>query len=647
MTSSILKLLAISCLVTGIGWQGVLAQDIAKRGAIEVTSLDNLLASSLKRLTDAADAGDAAAELAVARAKFADPDPKRQREGVPYLESAASAGVIDAVVQLGGLYASGGYGVAPDPSKAKSNYETAASAGSIEAVAALGRLLLNSDFTPEGRKRGIDLLNQAVNAGQVSAANTLGQLYIEGRGVPIDVDKALYYFGIGLVAGSSSSTVNIGDLLRAGALNLSPNPAVALEFFQKAAQSGDDGAGRRIADMYLRGEAVSQDVPKGLQMLADLAATGDAQSYVVLGDIQRDGEFVTADAAKAVDYYQQAAALGNNSGTLRLASLYMSGTGGVTVDIPRALQYYNDAVEQGNSSARRALAAMYLEGKVVSPDPQKAIDLLSEASTFGDGDAAEDLAVLYAKNEPFPSNYDEVKKYLDLSLAMGNTRAVIGVATAIAEGPLARGHRDEAYALLDGAVASGVPGAAARLARLQLDGQFPAQGLSGVMTMLNTAALGGDQASAHFLLQLYRDGYGLLLKPDLKAADAFLDTMEPVFGLEGTAMERIMLAAERSENQETLEAISVEYARLSKPNAISTLDNLRRVNARAYVYLIQQRLAQLGLYSGTINGTLDTTTIRAFQAACTKANAARECAPGPLTSGTARIIGDLIWTAAS
>ena len=648
MISPILKFLAASCLMAGIGWQGVAAQDVTRAAiSAEVSSFDSLQASALEHLITAADAGDAAASLAVARAMFSHPDPTRQGEGVPYLERAADAGVIDALVQLGGLYASGGYGVGPDLAMAKAQYEMAAGTGSIEAIAVLGRLLINSDFTPEGRKRAIDLLTQAVSAGHVSAANTLGQLYIEGRGVPADVDKALYYFGIGLVAGNTGSIVNVGDALRVGATNLGANPGVALEFFQKAAELGDNGAGRRIADMHLRGEAVVQDVGKAEQMLIDLATAGDAQSYIALGDIKRDGEFVTADPAKAVDYYQKAAALNNSTGTLRLASLYTTGMAGVPVDVPRGLQYFDEAVSQGSNGARQALAAIYLEGRLVQADPRKAIDLLLQAAMLGDGDAAEDLAVLYARNDPLPANYDEVKTYLDLALAMGNTRAAVDVAAAIAEGPLALDHRDEAYRLLDGAVASGVPGAIAQMARLQLDGQFPAQGLSNIIAMLNASALGGDQASARFLLRLYRDGYGLQLKPDLQAAETFLNTIEPLLGVEGTTIERIMLAAGRSESQSTLEAISAQYSELTKAGALSTLDNLRRINARAYVYIIQERLARLGLYAGTLNGTLDRVTIRAFQAACNQANAARECAPGPLTTGTARIIGNLIWTAAS
>lgn len=614
---------------------------------VEISSVEALFEEVREDLRLAAEAGDPGASLAMARSLFSDPDPERQTQGIGYLERAAEAGARDAIEQLGDLYASGGYGIAPDPGKARETYEQAVKAGSLQALASLGQLLLNTDFTAEGQKRGLEMLEQAAEAGQVSAATRLAEIYLGGLGVEPDVEKVMHYYGVGLINGSAGATLGIGDALRVGTRQLAANPKVAMELFQRAADTGDKGAVRRIASMYLNGESVAQDVARAEQMLTELAEAGDAQSLVELGDLYRDGTYVVADLPKAVGFYERASALNYNAGTTRLASLYLTGAEGVPINVRRSLDYYNEAVEQGSAGAMRSLADLYLEGTILSPDPQQAIDLLERAATFGDSAAAERLATLYAQNDPFPADYDKVTRYLNLSLAMGNTRAAVNVATAIAEGPLARSQRDASFELLSGAVSSGVPGASARLARLQLDGLFPAQGLSGVMTMLNDSARKGDQAAARFLLGLYRDGYGLLLQPDLRAAEAFLTTIEPVLGVEGAAIERIALAVERGDNVETLEEISNQFDKLTLASVADSLNDLRRQSARAYVYVLQERLKDLGLYEGTLNGTLDGVTIRAFQAACREANAVQACAPGPLTAGTARVLADFIWSAQS
>jgi TPR repeat protein len=628
----------------------VVAQEVATPeeaprvpAVVEVPSADALFEGAREDLRAAGEAGDSAALLALSRSLLDDVDPERQAEGVAYLERAAEAGARDAIEQLGELYASGGFGLAPDPVKARETYEKAVKAGSLPALASLGQLLLNTDFSPEGQRRGLEMLERAADAGQVTAANRLAELYMTGTGVDADVEKALHYYGIGLISGSTGAILGVGDALRTGTRQLAANPAVAMDLFQRAADGGDIGAQRRIASMHLNGEAVPQDVARAEQMLAELANAGDAQSFVDLGDLYRDGNFVTADLAKAVDFYQKSAALNFNTGTTRLASLYLSGAEGVAINVSRSLELYNEAVERGSTGAMRTLADLYLAGTVLTPDPDRAIDLLERASTFGDSAAAERLAILYAQNDPFPADYERVRQYLDLSLAMGNTRAVVNVASAIAEGPLSRSQRDASYQLLRGAVSTGVPGAAARLARLQLDGVFPAEGLSGVMTMLNESARRGDQASARYLIQLYREGYGLLLEPDLDAAEAFLTTIEPVLGTEGAAVERIVLAVERGDDPETLQEISDQFDILSVNTVGEALDDLRRISARAYVYVLQTRLKPMGLYDGPLNGTLDSLTIRAFQAACREANAVQQCAPGPLTAGTAMVLAGLIW----
>lgn len=634
--SSAAKFVIFTALSMSFSAQLASAQDAAQQNAPEVpaiTSFDALLQSSKQDLEAGAAASDAMANMALARVAFASADPAVQVTGLPLAEKAAELGAVEANLLLGDVYRRGGYGAAPDLVRAKSYLEAAFKDGSLQAAVALGTLYFDSDFTAEGRKRGLELLTAAANEGSVEAANALANVYLLGKGVPVDTTRALHYFGVGLVSNSNNSIVAIGDILRGGATNLQPNPQVAMEFFQRASLQGDLGSGRRIADMYLRGEAVTQSVPQAITMLTDLGKKGDTNSYIALGDIFTRGEFVATDGARAIEYFKSAEALGNTAGMTRLAELYINGLPGTPVDIGQAVDLYTRAAELGSTGAKRALGRAFLTGQFGTTDPRRAIALLEDAARLGDGQAAKDLAVLYATNEPFPANYDEVKTYLDLALAVGNTGAALEVASAIATGPLARAHREDARLLLTGAMDGGVPGAAATLARLQLDGAFPAQGVSGVISMLNSAAKGGDIESARFLIGLYRDGYGLLLPPDPAAASDFLNSVATSIGPEAATVERIYLEALSNDDPKTLASVGEQMSTLSKASAIQVLDVLRRKNARAYVYVLQKSLSSRGQYSGPLSGTLDAATIRAFNAVCSALNAERACAPGPLTRG--------------
>ncbi|GLQ57941.1 tetratricopeptide repeat protein [Devosia nitrariae] len=597
---------------------------------------------AIERFQERVETGDAMASLALARRYLASSSTEEQRQGIELAEQAAKSGAAEANLLLGNVYGRGGFGLAPDLVKAKTFLEAALEQGSTSAAVSLGQLYLATDFSAEGQARGFDLIEGAALDGSIEAANVLAGLYASGRGVAADLDKAFDYFSVGLVSDQNATIVALGDVLRSGSRRSPPDFDLAMDFFEQASENGDVSAERRIADMQLRGESVPQDIAGAIDMLAALASAGDAASEIALGDIFARGEFVPVDSTRAVQHYETAADRGNVTGTIRLAEIYATGLGGVPANVGEALALYNQASSLGSSSAKRALAQAYFTGRFGSVDPARALELLEEAANLGDGEAAEDLAVLYASNEPFPANYENVRRYLDLALAVGNTDAALSVSSAIVSGPLARTHREDARAILDGAINGGIPGAPATLARLQLDGAFPAEGVSGVISMLNQAALDGDVEAARFLIGLYRDGNGLLLRPDLDAANDFLAAVEDKIGPDLATVERIHITALQSERPETLEKISEQFMTLSQRSAMGVLDMLRRENARAYVYILQKGLTERGNYTGPVSGSLDRQTIRAFNATCAELGAQATCAPGPLTRGTVVTLGNYI-----
>ena len=164
--------------------------------------------------------------------------------------------------------------------------------------------------------------------------------------------------------------------------------------------------------------------------------------------------------------------------------------------------------------------------------------------------------------------------------------------------------------------------------------------------MLTEYSRAGDVDAARYLIGLYRDGYGALLQPDRKAALDLLDFVAGYLGPDMTAIERIKLLAAgcslagHSPTQQDRPAL---FQLLHPQQAMSVLRDLRRRSAHAYVYFIQQQLAERGIYDGPLSGILDSRTISAFKAACDKAGALRTCAPGPLTDITARVLGGFLF----
>jgi TPR repeat protein len=610
----------------------------------EAAVFDELRNSALARVRAEAEDGSAGAAYSLARGLLADTlNPSSQEEGVTYLEQAANAGIVDAQVQFAGLLRTGGFGLVPDAQRALDLLEDAASTGDTAALVALGAFALDTQLGVAGRDRAISLIKEAADAGDINAANLLGGLYSQGRGVPLDPEKALTYYEMGMVAGNSPAMASIGDIYRSGAGSIAADPEKALTLYAAAALRGNQGAARKIADMHLRGEGVPSSPDTAIQMLNDLAAKGDPQAYIALADYYLRGEVIPFNVETAMSYLQKSVDAGNPTALVRLGDLYRVGAPGLPANIKTALDYYNRAVELGAPGGERFLANVYLDLTQPVANPTRGIELLKVAAANGDSNAAIRLGDLYSVNDLVQADYETSKSYFDLALSFGNPNATIDMAQALVAGPLGTSHREEALTLLTGAVESGLPGASAELARLQLAGTFPGHGLEGVLTMLLDSTRNGDANAARYLLQLYREGYGLVLSPDRAAAENLLASLEPVLGTEGVALERILLMSPDRVTEESLLAINTEFSKLSRGNGLRVLQQLRNSNAHAYVYIVQTRLKERGLYSGPLHGTLDSRTIGAMRSACEQVGATRVCDAGPLTDGAVQVIGNFLF----
>lgn len=598
---------------------------------------------AVERVRAEADDGNSGAAFSLAKSLLADTDPAVQTEGVTYLEQAADAGIVDAQVQLAGVLRSGGFGMVPDPQRALDLLEDAASTGDTPALLALGGFALDTQLGKAGRDRAVSLIEEAADGGDINAANLLGGLYSQGRGVPLDAEKAMLYFEMGMVAGNSPAMASIGDIFRGGNGPIAADPQKAMALYAEAATRGNQGAARKIADMYLRGEGVPSSPETAIKMLNDLAAKGDPQAYISLADYYLRGEIIPVDVPVAMDYLEKSVESGNPTALVRLGDLYRTGAPGLTADIGRAMEYYNRAVELGAPGGERFLANVYLDLAQPIANPARGIELLKEAATNGDANAAIRLGDLYSFNDLVQADYETSKSYFNLALSYGNPNATVDLAQALVAGPLGTSHREEALTLLQGAVESGLPGASAELARLQLAGTFPGHGLEGVLTMLLDSTRNGDANAARYLLQLYREGYGLVLSPDRPAAENLLASLEPVLGAEGVAMQRILLMSPDRVTDESLAAIDSEFTKLTRGNGVQVLEQLRNANAHAYVYIVQKRLSERGLYSGPLHGTLDSRTIGAMRAACDQVGQRRICDAGPLTTGAVQVLGNFLF----
>ena len=136
-------------------------------------------------------------------------------------------------------------------------------------VKALVEVVKTSPVSPEGRA-ALQQLEQAADAGDVSALTALGYAYSAGKGVAQD-------------------------------------PAKAAEFFQKAADAGDKSALTALGYAYSAGKGVAQDPKKAVKLFLEGLNAGDKSALVALGYAYSGGKGVKKDRRKAVQYFEEAA----------------------------------------------------------------------------------------------------------------------------------------------------------------------------------------------------------------------------------------------------------------------------------------------------------------------------------------------------
>ncbi len=230
---------------------------------------------------------------------------------------------------------------------------------------------------------------RAAAAGYSAAEVSLGKMYRDGLGVPVDDALALRWYRLGAAQNDSWAWVSLGIMARDGR-GVPQDYGEALRWFQRAAAAGDDWAFTNIGRMYLGGLGVPRDVDRAVAWFERAASMGDLAAEITLGRMYRDGEGVAQDYGPAVRWYRAAAGQGFAHAEARLGKLYETGEG-VPQDYAEALKWYRRAAAQGEVWSHRYLGRLYETGKGVPQDDRQAVHWYRIAAEQGNAWAQRDM----------------------------------------------------------------------------------------------------------------------------------------------------------------------------------------------------------------------------------------------------------------
>lgn len=221
----------------------------------------------------------------------------------------------------------------------------------------------------------------------------LADLYERGLGVARNSHEA---FRLALKAargGDASAALFVGIAMQDGR-GTAANPSAARYWLREAAVGhGLTEAYAPYARSFRRGQTEEPEPQVALAWYGRAEEEGDEDATLAIAFMLRDGELGEADAAAAAARFRELAERGHAVAQSALAHLYLGGSG-LAADHGEAMRLYTLAAEGGEASAYAGLAHLHRHGLGTRPDAARAEQWLRRAAAAGHGDSQFRLARL-------------------------------------------------------------------------------------------------------------------------------------------------------------------------------------------------------------------------------------------------------------
>ena len=273
-------------------------------------------------------------------------------------------------------------------------YTPLAQQGNQLAQERLGEIYARGLGVPQDTERAKAYFDAAAANAEARATDpasmfAVAKLYGSGNGVPEDDAKALAWYRKAAALGYSDAQINLvamatriyGDKL---------NPALAVEWMQKAADQGNPVAETKMADWYRDGWGVEKDEARAVALDYAAALQGYAEAESDYGAARRDA----GDTADAVVWLQKAAEHGDGFGAYRLCLLYYDAN-----DDAHGLPLCRQAAAQELPAAQDTMGRIYLYGKGVPRDEGQALAWFRKSADQGYYDAQYMLGLMAEENK--------------------------------------------------------------------------------------------------------------------------------------------------------------------------------------------------------------------------------------------------------
>lgn len=313
-----------------------------------------------------------------------------------------------------------------DMIRAANAYLKAARANHAEAQYNYGRFCQNGFTFPKDEEMAVVWFQRSANQKNPNGMRELGNCYLLGKGVQIDVQKGLqlleeaanlkdgeaaYLLGEYYINRNDQEAINwlsfaanldhslsqftlaefyeIGDAV-------SQNIEHAIHLYMKASDNGNAEASYRLGTRFFNEDGVEKNLETAFNFFYKAAIKGHIQAQYMVAYCLEMGSGCQKNISDSAHFYLDAAKGNNVEAQCCIARYYELGLGGLVVDHRESFFWYLTAAEQGHVVSQRIVARSFLNGIGTTKDEKKGFQWALKAAEKEDIEAMKLVRRSYA-----------------------------------------------------------------------------------------------------------------------------------------------------------------------------------------------------------------------------------------------------------
>ena len=481
-----------------------------------------------------------------------------------------------------------------------------------------------------------DSLSPGAVQGDPKSQYHIGLMYRQGNGVLQSAEEAANWFRRAAAQGHVTAQTNLGVMYRDGE-GVSVDKHEAMYWYTLAAEQGDPFSQTELGIFYRVGIVVEKDIDQAVHWFT-LAAEQDyvyAQNQLgllyYLDPISHDPEM-------AARWFETASRLQYAPAQFNLAMLHQIGEG-ATLDTDRAKELYDIAAAQGIQKPSDKPSELLTYDVVFSELFLKCDELAAHpydsngpsdgewGVSYGDINAPEAITACHRAVDQYPNiarfkyqlgraynkagSYELSYQWYERAAAMDHAQALSGIAFLYRDGEGVEADIDEERGWHIRAANRGSITSMHELGEMYRTGKGVAfKNLDAALEYHLRAAEGGHVDSFKYAAQLLEDHSG-----DYSAAFTWYEAAAAEGDAYSTMRTAIFFALGRGVSVSPVNAAyyMIEAAKTGDSGVMKTLMNTDNRWGEDVISELQRQLADLGLYSGRIDGDYGPKTRRALQ----------------------------------